>query len=236
MKYIPSEIIYCLDRPTDYELSYCQGVASALKGARHRLKIVVSNYNANFTAPVVRNIAYEYCSYEHIVSLDGDMIPTGEFFLEYEHAFEKAHVVVGRRLDNNYAFDGVPHDWREINCSNHRNIFLNDGLLTDRWLYDHYNVLWSCNFGFDRHFYESVMDFNEEFTGQRQFFDSYWTQSWGGEDSWLGYLAFLSENYVYSCHADALHQDHPTRNDSNNSWEERFKQYKEKLKCYNKET
>lgn len=215
LKVKPDQIIYAADRATPGELAIINWTGWEVVDVNDELisKAIIIRENNGFFAPYVRNIALEHAIGDYIIFLDGDMVPQGEIVSAYKKVLRYNKVAIGRRLD----YQNLQVDVREL--PEYDKVF-SMKKVDDKKAYDMFRVLWSCNFGFTRDFYNTVREFNQKCYLRNEFFNSYFNGSYGGEDTALGYLAYKMNYFVAPIHdhnGDCLHIAHPRPNNKYNA-------------------
>ena len=221
----PSHVILVLDRPTSNELLL--GKRSA---ANFGYSVMSPTSTPQFIGSPLQHPEFDWfltgdrrnqaiarafeLNCDSVIFIDGDCIPDPGLIASHSKWLnqQQAIVTVGRRREERNA----GFDQREVSDRrSNRALFSADGSDTEirsEKLMTSSAVTWTCNIGFNRAAIDSIMTCNEEFYGRREFCNSDFLGSWGGEDSFLGFQAFILRHRII-CLGDptsgVVHVDHP---------------------------
>lgn len=201
----PLAIVVAMDRPGNGDLVVVNEVTTK-KGIyidsisiTQDVSVKMPNWDGKsdpFLAGYVRNKAIDhvtdrYKTATNIIFIDGDCVPQSNLIGAHEKYLNSAYPVlsVGRRREQEYGWK----DRREADPTlHHIGLFSGAGFLVQNTeLLKNSLVVWSCNVGMNLTTIKLIRKFNKKYLNRDEVFDSDFNGSWGGEDGFLGIIAWL---------------------------------------------
>jgi len=148
---------------------------------------------------------------EQVVMVDEDCIPQPDLVKSHLYALDRGCPVIscGRRLEAKFG-------WKDPRQTGEAfNLHLFDGkgsVVQNNSLVKNCLATWTCNLGINRDALDIIYRAMSAFGGERRIFDKAFDGHWGGEDSFLGYVAWAYRvNMAFlPMGANAVkHMDHP---------------------------
>lgn len=216
-------IIVVLDRIENIEFNDALGVT-----------VLRNDDGTGFCAGKCRDIAIDYILMNKdiygecpILFIDEDCIPQDNLVADHYKLLQHEIPVIscGRRLEQKYAWN----DLREMGEMSNLNLFSKSGAVVQNpGLIKQCQVTWTCNMGINYSALKKIRHVMNKYYNVNRIFHPDFDGAWGGEDSFLGYVAWSAKvfmNFVPRGSNGVKHMDHPRPSNIYN------KQFSEKLKA-----
>ena len=134
--------------------------------------------------------------YDAILFIDGDCIPQPELIESHSYICQYSDIPIlscGKRRESDRGWRDRREDFQRLRTIG---IFRKDVLITDVSLLKDGLVVWSCNIALNRRCIELIKRFNELYYGESEVFNSEFNGGWGGEDSFVGVMAYVAKVFI----------------------------------------
>lgn len=153
--------------------------------------------------------------YDKYIFIDDDCIPQQKLVESHNKilSINEPICTVGKRLEKKYGWK----DKREYDQNMfHLDLFKNDGaLISNTTLLNNCLITWSCNMGLNKKAVDRLYKFNNIYFNENRIFNSKFDEHWGGEDSFLGIVAWITRiliQLVPFSVSGVMHMEHPRPN------------------------